>query len=501
MPRITGTALRTRLGDLERTWAGLVLGAGPREPLPIDVIADVVALARQALHGRMASGVVLATTKADCPRWLDGVLAADATLPGSASACARQLGEALGAPAVAVASACASGTAALDVAARWLLRDHLDHVVVIGFDVPHAFVQAGFAALRALDPAGCRPFAADRAGLQLGEARAVVVLSRVGEGPSLLGWGATMDAVHLTAPDRSGSGLARACRVALTRAGIARPAAIIAHGTGTRFNDDAESCAYAQFAPGVPITASKGALGHSLGAAGLVDTVIAVAALQRGRLPGVAATTTAGCAAPVQLLPAGEHALPGPHILIANAGFGGLNAAVVVGPAAAMPASHASASAIAQQVSLDTDDQGQLGPLSARVVTGSIDASWGRMDLAARALVALVRRLGPLPAGCGLVLWSETGCAATDRLFERDRLAGRLDPQRFPYTLSTAPLGEASIRAQITGPGLTIAQVDADQARAIAADLLSDDVPAVILARVEADAPPHTAWAQLLTHA
>lgn len=504
MPRITGTALRTTYGDLAHTWAALVDGSDgdvARITPPTDVLADAVELARLALAGRQADAIVLATTKADCPRWLEGLLANDPALPGGPAACARELGQQLGAPAIAVAAACASGTAALGVAARWLLRAQFKHVVVIAFDVPHAFVADGFAALRALDPAGCRPFDRDRAGLRLGEARAALVLSRAGDGPALAGWGASMDAVHLTAPDRTGSGLARACRGALQRADVAQPDLIIAHGTGTRFNDDAESCAYAQCAAQVPVTATKGALGHTLGVAGVVDVILATEALRRGRVPGIAATTIASCAAPIAVLARGEHVLSGPSILVANAGFGGLDAAVVVSTTKEPTARPRPVGVVTRRVELERDATGRLGTLTARAVLGRIDASWGRMDLASRALVALVLRFGPVPEGCGLVLWSDTGCAATDRQFESDRRAARLDPQRFPYTLSTAPLGEASIRGQLTGPGLTLAHVDQEQARLIAADLLSDGIPAVILARVEADAAPHVAWAELLSAA
>lgn len=510
MPRLVGTALRTVFGDLSATWAALVAGCGVPYELSADLVADLCRLTDQARADHPLDAIVVATSKGDCPVWLDHVVAENGYVGGPGDLATR-LGQYFGVPAVAVSAACASGTAALGVAARWMARCSFHRVAVIGADRPHAFISGGFTALRAVDPVGCRPFAADRAGLALGEARAVVILAAdnvCGElpaAPALLGWSCGLDAVHLTAPDRTGSGLARTVAAALRQAASARPGLIIAHGTGTRFNDDAESLAYAAVAPQVAVTASKGALGHCLGTAGVVDTVLAIAAWQRRTIPGVAATTQVACAAPIQVLAKGEHPLPdtGP-LVIANAGFGGINAAVVVGDpagAAIIPTFTPMPATILRRVELVRDAAGQLEKLTARDVVGHIDASWGRMDMPARALVALVLRLGEVPAGCGLVLWSETGCAATDRIFERDRQRGATDPQRFPYTLSTAAIGEASIRGHVTGPGLALAGVDESTARALAVDLLRDGVPAVIFAHVEADTLPHTAWAEILAPA
>jgi hypothetical protein len=129
-------------------------------------------------------------------------------------------------------------------------------------------------------------------------------------------------------------------------------------------------------------------------------------------------------------------------------------------------------------------------------VTGAIDASWGRMDLACRALVALGHFLAPLPGECAVVLCTTSGCAATDRQFEIDRRAGHADPQRFAYTLPSTPIGELSIRLKLRGPGLVIMGTDEQQARHVAMDLLSE-CPAVLIAWVEADGSPHRAHGEL----
>jgi hypothetical protein len=119
------------------------------------------------------------------------------------------------------------------------------------------------------------------------------------------------------------------------------------------------------------------------------------------------------------------------------------------------------------------------------------------MDLASRALVTLGHLLGPLPEYAGAVLATSAGCAATDREFERQRRAGSIDPQRFPYTLSTTPLGELSIRLRLRGPGLTVQGAGEDQARMLGADLIADGAEGALVAWIEADAPPHRAVGEL----
>lgn len=518
MPRIAACAVRTPWGDADATLAALTAGGGPSRPLVDDLLADLVALGRAALAGAAPDLVLLATTKGDLPRWCEDLLAATGRGAGGPADLARALGVAFAAPAIAVSAACASGTAALGVAARRIAGGHARRVLVLAGDRPAPFVSDGFGALRAIDPRGARPFAADRAGLALGEARAAVVLDDGDGGPRLAGWGARMDANHLTGPDRQGAGLAAACRGALTGAGIAAPGLIVAHGTGTRYNDDAESLAYAGLCADVPVTATKGLLGHSLGACGLVDAALAVRGLERDRIPGVAATGAVGCAGAIRLLPRGAHALGARSALIANAGFAGLNAAVAVtleGAARRSPPGAADVTARAELTSTDWtawseadgasagrwDDggaDGALPRLSAREVLGRIEPSWGRMDLACRALVALGLRLGRLPADTAIVVATEAGCAATDRAYERDRRTRGADAQRFTYTLPTTPIGEASIRLGVRGPGLALLGADDAQAEAMAGDLLADGAPAVLLARLETDRPAHVARARLL---
>jgi 3-oxoacyl-[acyl-carrier-protein] synthase II len=149
----------------------------------------------------------------------------------------------------------------------------------------------------------------------------------------VVGWGAANDATHITAPARDGSGLIQATRQALAKAGIAPDdiAAISAHGTGTVFNDLMELTAFqAVFGTrAVPVQSVKGAIGHTLGAAGGIEVALGLKALNCRVIP-----PTVGFRKPEQGVAGWVSALPlpvtGPYLLTTNSGFGGVNAALVL---------------------------------------------------------------------------------------------------------------------------------------------------------------------------
>ncbi|MBA3707634.1 MAG: hypothetical protein H0W83_02295, partial [Planctomycetes bacterium] len=290
---------------------------------------------------------------------------------------------------------------------------------------------------------------------------------------------------------------------------------IVAHGTGTRYNDDSESLAYASTCPSTPVTAVKGLLGHSLGSCGLAELAIAAAARARGSAPGAVGLRHQGCAGAIAVLAPGAHPMSVGGVLTSNAGFGGINGVLVIGARPA-PLRTPLASMMTSRIDCDRSgwrradgtagvwsDLGEDGlpKLTALEILGRIDPSWGRMDLACRALVALGTHSPALPSDAGVVLLTDTGCAASDRIFERNRRDRGADPQRFPYTLPSAPVGEFSIRLCLTGPGFTVLGADDEQGRAIARDLIADGgCPTVLLARVEADRSL-SGWAEVWTRA
>ena len=505
MTRIAAWAVETPTGDAAATRRALSLGQATPGVLPDGLLPTLVRLGKQALSTlpQHPDLLLLASAKGDLPLWVSSILLSSEggtpTLDGGLTWLAEQLAIAFGCPAYAVSGACASGPLALAEAGRAIADGSTRCVLVLGGDRLAPFVLDGFAGLKATDALSCRPFAADRGGTVLSETAAAVVIDD-GSGPLYLqGWGQSLDAHHLTGPCRDGAGLLRACIAACRN--TEPPRLVIAHGTATIANDEAEAAAYAAWCPTVPITAWKDGLGHSLGACGLSEVALAADAWVNagGRLPGLRGSPQSGTRAPLTLVPAGEHVCAGPW-LSTNAGFGGINGAVLLGAVSAPHATCTGELHCAARSELDLDTDGRIPRLSATQVTGVIDASWGRMDRASRALVALGHRLGPWPRDSAVILVSANGCAETDVRFERSRLAQQPDWQAFAYTLPTAPIGEASIRLGLHGPGMALLGATDDQARVSARRLLAEGAPAVFLARIETTLDGHgeCAWGERL---
>ena len=243
-----------------------------------------------------------------------------------------------GGPVQTISVACVSGLIALMQGAKLIQRGAADAVFVIGLDHLSAFVMAGFTALKAIDPAGCRPFDRDRCGLTPGEAGAAIVLVRSDLAPPdairVCGWGSSNDANHMTGPSRDGSGLAQAIRAALTAAKISASQVdyVNAHGTGTPYNDAMESAAlrtvFGEACP--PVSGLKGMLGHTLGAAGVVETIACVSAMQAKLLPGTPRLNNFAEGVPASLLKDPRPVARLNHILKLNTGFGGANGALIL---------------------------------------------------------------------------------------------------------------------------------------------------------------------------
>jgi 3-oxoacyl-[acyl-carrier-protein] synthase-1 len=192
-------------------------------------------------------------------------------------------------PAWMVSTACTSSAKPLASVSRLIAAGVLDAAIVGGIDTLCAMTLYGFQALGALDRGPCRPFSALRAGLSLGEGGALLLVERAGEPVALIeGVGESSDAYHISAPHPEGRGAFDAMSGALEQAGC-RPVDIDhvnAHGTGTRLNDTAEAKAiFDLVGDEVPVVSTKGYTGHTLGAAGAIEAVFAIHALENGWIP------------------------------------------------------------------------------------------------------------------------------------------------------------------------------------------------------------------------
>jgi 3-oxoacyl-[acyl-carrier-protein] synthase II len=198
-------------------------------------------------------------------------------------------------PCQVIANACASGTNAIGHAFECVRSGKYDRVLTGGYDALSELVFVGFDSLQAATPEKCRPFDRDRSGMVLGEGAAVLALENLEVAQArgahilaeIIGYGISTDNHHLTQPDPSGSGPRRAMEQALRSARLSPEAIdyINAHGTATPFNDAAEGKAIAQLFGRTPVSSTKGMMGHSLGAAGAVETIVCLLALQHQFLP------------------------------------------------------------------------------------------------------------------------------------------------------------------------------------------------------------------------
>jgi 3-oxoacyl-[acyl-carrier-protein] synthase-1 len=233
---------------------------------------------------------------------------------------------------IVVSNACISGMTALLTAKRFMDAGLYDHAVVAGADCISPFIVAGFRSFQALSDEVCKPFDANRKGINLGEGAATIILSKSPSGIRLSGGSSSSDANHISGPSRTGAEMAEAISTALERAGVA-PAAvggIAAHGTATPFNDEMESKAFMLSGLGEsPAFSLKAHFGHTLGAAGLLESAIAIEALEQGLVPASTGYEHHGVTAPVRISTGWSADSKLAHIVKTGSGFGGCNAALV----------------------------------------------------------------------------------------------------------------------------------------------------------------------------
>lgn len=352
---ITHGDIMTPLGDLSATWGALLAGkrarlshpfSQGRDGAPVAMIEDLGKITdnwqrHQNLFSRLFENLpqldpdtflVCATTKG----------AVDELLEGSVSGQPWQLAEYLAeylqltGGTSTVSAACASGSLGIIQAAMRILGGECSKVLVVGVDLLSQFVYSGFAGLKALSMKGAAPFDMERDGLTLGDGAGWVLLSLLEDSlqetapPALIdSFAITCDATHVTAPCRYASGLIRALKDIKSKSSLP-VGGVNGHGTGTRYNDAMEILAFdTVYATDIPVYSVKGAIGHSLGAAGLIETLLSVKSLECGVLPATvglkhAEKTLCG------LSGSQSQKLVAPSVITCNSGFGGINSVILL---------------------------------------------------------------------------------------------------------------------------------------------------------------------------
>jgi len=406
--------------------------------------------------------------------------------------------DALGAegPRFTLSSACTSGNVALALAADLLDTGQSDLVLIGGADGMSRRKYAGFDALGAIAPGACAPFS-DPVGMNLGEGAAFLVLEHAGERGARerarwLGSGMSADAFHPTAPDPRGRGVARAIRAALEEAGVPNHAVgwYDAHATGTELNDQAEwrgvVRAVGDHADHLPASGPKSFFGHTFGAAGALEAVLAVLALEHQAIPPTLQFTRARPGAPSDPV-ADEGARPAAVEVVVshNAAFGGHNATVVLGRAERharqVPSPRLVAIRGASVVGAGSDPWAML---DAGASAAEEDEGFpvGRVDLDLRrelrtadprefdrqgALLAVacaraladggLRVRGALREGAGLFVGHSRRAPTSQGNFQKSYDRGRVSALAFSRTVMNAGAGAVSRALSLRGPQAVMA--------------------------------------------
>ena len=232
-----------------------------------------------------------------------------------------------------ISNACISGTQAIIMAKHLLKSKQYKHIIVCGADVISKFVVSGFQSFKALSSQICKPFDADRDGLNIGEGAATMVLSLARESSDnveVFSGASNNDANHISGPSRIGEGLYRAIEKVLQNINRTQLAFINAHGTATPFNDEMEAIAFSRSQmDNVPVNSYKAYFGHTLGAAGLVETALSAYSLKHNFIFPSLGFSRSGITIPLNINTELSET-KGTFCLKTASGFGGCNAALLL---------------------------------------------------------------------------------------------------------------------------------------------------------------------------
>lgn len=372
---------------------------------------------------------------------------------------------------VVISNACISGVSAFVVAKDFLLSGKYRHIIVAGGDVLCEFITSGFASFKSVSPNPCRPYDALRDGLTLGEAAGAILLttdsSFAGKALVRLSGGAiSNDANHISGPSRTGDGLFFAIDNAMKEAGVTSDniGFVNTHGTATRYNDEMESKAVAWAKlDKTPLNSLKGYIGHTLGASGVVETIMCAHQLEMGYIYGTLGFASTDTPHELNLSARKQNICKRCCVKTAS-GFGGCNAAIVLDMECrdGMTDCGSKVSRIAAEYSLPHSDL----PFAEFIRTefkslGESNMKFYKMSDMSKALYVAVERLlsiesfGDIEPKCRAIVLANRA-ASLDADIIHQKIINQHNPEgaspaAFVYTLANVAAGEMCIRHKIQG--------------------------------------------------
>ncbi len=233
-----------------------------------------------------------------------------------------------------ISNACISGLLAIITGMRMVRSGEYKHAVIAGADIISKFVLSGFQSFQAVSPEPCKPFDEARNGINLGEGAATIILSsdkNLSNGIRVVAGSVSNDANHISGPSRTGEELFQAISNALNEAGIRSSEIdfISAHGTATIYNDEMEAKAITLAnMQTIPVNSLKGYFGHTLGAAGLIESIVSIHSLKENRVIPTLGFKNHGVTKPINICNSILE-IPLKYCIKTASGFGGCNAAVI----------------------------------------------------------------------------------------------------------------------------------------------------------------------------
>ena len=404
--------------------------------------------------------LVVSTTKAN----IDYLSAADYAILQPAES-AKRIASLLGitTPPLVVCNACISGVAAIVTAQRLLDCGSYDTAIVVGCDVISHFVVSGFQSLKAMSPEPCRPFDIERIGLNLGEAAATMILSNsltshlsplTSKVWSIVRGAIRNDAYHISSPSPKGEGCANAIRYVTEGVDSKTLSVLNAHGTATMYNDQMESVAItAAGLSDVPMNSLKGYYGHTLGASGILETIITMHSVAHGELLGTRGFSEIGVSGRVNI-----SAQPMPiskqSFVKVISGFGGCNAAVYCAPNAPSPSQQYTANTYSVEHHVRITPPSDLTEIYKQQI-GNYPKFYKMDKLSQLGFIAselLLKQESPRKEQCtdrAVVLFNHSSSVWVDREYAKSIAVGDdyfPSPSLFVYTLPNIVCGEIAVR-------------------------------------------------------